>query len=111
MSLEAIATAALQTTALCFWIVIEGLGSRRLLRLVCSLYSVTVAPKPLSEDDINGEEVEKEGNGSRAESSNNEAEHSWQQSVSNQSRALTAIVKLFKVGDSVVAFEKERRVL
>ncbi|KAL5112379.1 Fanconi anemia group I protein [Taenia crassiceps] len=95
VSLEVIATAALQATALCFWVVTEGLGSRRLLRLVCSLYPVTVTPKPLSEDDVDCE-VEREGNGSRAESSSNGDEHSWQQSVSNQSRALTAIVKLFK---------------
>ncbi|KAL5970054.1 Fanconi anemia group I protein [Taenia solium] len=96
VSLEAIATAAMQTTALCFWVVTEGLGRRRLLQLVYSLYSVAVAPKPLSEDDVNVEAVEREGDGSRAECSNNEAEHSWQQSISNQSRTLTAIVKLFK---------------
>ncbi|KAH9285820.1 Fanconi anemia group I protein [Echinococcus granulosus] len=96
VSTESTATAALQTTALCLWVVTEGLGSRRLLRLVCSLYSVAVAPKPLSEDDVDGEKVEGEENGSRDESINIEAEHSWQQSVSNQSRSLTAVVKLFK---------------
>ncbi|VDM32264.1 unnamed protein product [Hydatigera taeniaeformis] len=96
VSFEAVATAALQTTALCFWVVTEGVGSRRLLRLVCSLYSVVVAPKPLSEGDVDVEGVEGDGNGGRSESSNIEAEHSWQQSTSNQSRALNAVVKLFK---------------
>ncbi|VDL59556.1 unnamed protein product [Hymenolepis diminuta] len=93
---SAAATAALQTCALCFSVVSDNLGSKRLLTLVAELHSIATNPKPLSGDDAdcgNGEEIVEP----QAGEINNEIERSAsEQTVANQSRALTALVKLFK---------------
>nr|CDS33428.2 Fanconi anemia group I protein [Hymenolepis microstoma] len=90
------ATAALQTCALCFSVVADSLGSKRLLTLVTELHSVATAPKPLSEEDLdcgNGEEIVEP----KANEGNIEIELSVsEQTVTNQSRSLTSLVKLFK---------------
>ncbi|VDN96546.1 unnamed protein product [Rodentolepis nana] len=95
-SLSSTATTALQTCALCFSVVADSLGSKRLLTLVTELHSVALDPKPLSEDDAdcgNGEEIVEP----KINESNIEIEPSAsEQIVTNQSRALTSLVKLFK---------------
>lgn len=75
----------------------DNLGSKRLLTLVAELHSVAVEPKPLCEEDAdagNGEEVVE----LQINESSSEIEHSAsEQLAAAQSRALTALVKLFKV--------------
>ena len=95
-ALEGTATAALQIAAMCFTVVAENLGSRHLMRLISALYSVAVAPKPLSEDDVD-KEAETEAN--QVECGNADVDNSPEGFALNQSRALTAIVKLFKVSE------------
>ncbi|KAM7532849.1 hypothetical protein Aperf_G00000128527 [Anoplocephala perfoliata] len=96
ISESATATAALQTSALCFSVVADNLGSKRLLTLVAALYSVALGPKPLGEDDINCGTGE-EGVGSDSVLNNSEIEHSSTEPMgANHLRALTALVKLFK---------------
>lgn len=94
---SATATAALQTSALCFSVVSDNLGSKRLLTLVATLYSVALGPKPLAEDDadcgVDEEVIEAEPTMSDTETDRS----TTQRMVANQSRALTALVKLFKV--------------
>lgn len=63
------------------------------MRLVSALHSVAIAPEPLSEGDVDNEEAREV----QEDSSNAEIDQSSKEFVLNQSRALTAIVKLFKV--------------
>ncbi len=91
-------TAALYTTSLCFSVVAENLGSsqRHLQGLVSGLFAVVVNPRPLGQ-------ARPEGSGdgwSDSEDRDESACEEVEPSTPNASRALTAIVKLFKVGVS-----------